>query len=252
MAIRELTVRPTLIGTIAVLVWGLALPIFRLLEEQMGLIATMGTVSAGTGLIGLLNMFLRRQLKCDRAVFANPFFYGRWACFVLHEALIVSAIFLVQKKHLAIVILINYLWLTAVIVFSMLFAGVKITRWTAFLSGSSVVIISLALELLGPKGFSMQLFAKPSDALAYAMAFVGALAWGAYSALTRRSGEASGGGSVLPLFQLTLSLMLPLTLLPQFAFPMRVSNSGLALLAGYCIASFLRSSAGITAFEKEA
>ena len=230
---------PTLIGLFAVIVWGMSLPFTRICEEHFGILAVMGAIFTGSGALGLLNNLWRRKGSFDRAVFLNPFLYGRGVFFSLHEILIMSAIVVVRKDNVPIVILINYLWPTAIILCSVLLAGVRIMRWWAFGLGSLVVLASLSIEMLGPHGFSGEVFTDKTDCLAYVMAFVGAISWGLYCALSRRAGEATGGGTVIPFFQLTLALALPLSFLPGYATWENLKGWWYLLLGGYCILQFL-------------
>lgn len=231
-------VKATLIGIIAVLVWSLFATTFRILEDEMGLFMAMGTVALGTGTLSLLNVLLRGQSPGSRAVFRNPFFYARWAAFSVHELSVLVAIYLVDKEHLPLVILINYLWPTAVIVCSILFAGVQITRMLAFMVGSIIVVSSLSLEIIGPHGVVAGVF-EPANTLAYGIAVIGAVAWGVYSALTKRTGESTGGTSVLPLFQLTLALALPVAYFAGTSMPVHLSGARLALIVGYSVLAFI-------------
>ncbi len=230
---------PTLIGVFSILVWGIALPVVRMVEEQIGALAIIGFTFASTGVMGLLNHVLRRKPLPDPAIFRNPFFYGRWLFFVLHEGLLIVGISIVQRGHMPFLILINYLWPTAIIVCSVLLAGVKITRWWSFLLGSFVVIASMSIEILGPAGFSPELFTKFSDCLAYLMTFAGAVSWGMYSALSRRAGDATGGGTLIPLFQLTLGVALPISFMPGMATWHNLTPLYGILFGGYCVLQFL-------------
>ena len=199
----------TLTGLIAVLIWGASLPITRLLQEQVGMLALTGIVNGIAGLLGLLRLRMMKQRFPDKTVLSQPRLYLRWFFFVLHALCVITAVYIVQRSHLPFVLLINYIWPTAIIVFSVILAGVAITRWWAFIAGSVVVLASLGMEIIGPDGFSYHLFENVTDCIAYAVAFVGAIAWGLYSAFSRRDGDATGGGSVIPLFQLTMALALP-------------------------------------------
>ncbi len=237
--IRGGQVRATVIGSLAVLIWGFALPLIRIIEAQIGLLPTVGIVFTTAGVLGLTVQRIRRQPFPGKDVFRSRFLYLRWICFVLHEGLIYTAMALVRHEHIPFVILLNYLWPTATIVCSVLVAGVVITRWWAFILGSLIVLGSLSAEIVGAEGISSWLFAEPLDCLAYLVALVGAVAWGLFSAFSRRGGEESGGGSVLPFFQLTLGLALPFAFLPTVAQPWLLSGSGACLLAGYCVAQFV-------------
>jgi drug/metabolite transporter (DMT)-like permease len=233
------TTRATFIGMIAPVFWGIAVTTLKGLQGEIGPLATLGGIALCTGTCSLTYTSFRGQLPALRAAFGNRFFYIRWVCFVGHEALLVTALFLVRKEHIAFVILLNYLWPSAVIVCSILWASVKITRWFLFLAGSTIVVCSLVLETLGPQGLPAGLFSAPMDRLAYTLVLVGALSWGVYSAITRRTGEASGGSAVLPVFQLTNAIALALAFLPQLAVAMNLTFIGLIELVVYSLASFV-------------
>jgi len=172
----------TIIGSLAILIWAASLPIVRIFEEQIGALGLIGATFVGAGMLGVINQILQGTKFPGKKVFFNPFLYGRWLFFVLHEALILSSIMLVKKENVPLVILINYFWPTAVILCSILFAGVKISRWWVFILGSVIVLTSLSIEILGPKGISVDLIENATDRLAYAMAFMGAVSWGLYCA----------------------------------------------------------------------
>lgn len=229
----------TIIGILGVLIWGASLPIARMLEELIGIPALIGSVFAGAGILGLSNHILRGKPFPGKGIFRNPFLYGRWLFFVLHEALNLSAIMLVSRANVPFVILINYIWPTAVIFCSVFFAGVKITKWWALLLGTAIVLVSLATEILGPKGISKDLFENPTDQLGYAMSFAGAISWGLYCAFTKRAGDSTGGGSVVPLFQLTLGIALPISFLPNYATWDNLTGWWPLFLFGFCIMQFI-------------
>jgi drug/metabolite transporter (DMT)-like permease len=79
----------------------------------------------------------------------------------------------------------------------------------------------------------------PRDCLAYAMTFTGAVSWGLYSALSRRAGDETGGGAVMPFFQLTLALLLPVSFMPGMATWGNLTALGFAIMTGYCFLEYL-------------
>src|SRR4051794_18588071 len=113
---------PTLVGLFSVIIWGIALPAVRIIEEQIGGFATVGVVFGATAVLGAINQLLirRRTLSSYKEFFRNPFFYCRWLFFVMHEGLLITAIYLVERQHMPFLILINYLWPTSIIVCSVL------------------------------------------------------------------------------------------------------------------------------------
>ncbi len=236
---KKLSVNPTLAGACSVLIWGGALPIVKVVEDQIGPLAFMGFTYATMVAFGVLTHWLRRRPPLEEAIVRNPYFYARWLFFVLHEGLLITGIYLVQKRHMPFVILINYLWPTAIILCSVMFAAVKIARWWAFLLGSLIVLLSMLPEILGSSGLTPELFSRRADCLAYLVVFIGAISWGMYSALSRRAGEATGGAAVLPIFQATLGLALPLSFLPGMATWTRLTPESALLLVAYCFLLFV-------------
>ena len=229
--------KATLLGAIPVMIWGGALPIFRAFQSQIGLPRTLGVVFAGAGLLSLAHQVFRHAPSPPKAIFANPYLYGRWLFFVLHEVSVTIAVSIVHRENVPFVILINYLWPTLTIIASVLFAGVRVVRPLALISGSFIVLASLAVEFLDGHIDTIALFAR-DDRWAYVTALVGAVSWALYSALTRRAGEDSGAGSVIPLFQLTLALALPLSFLPGLNAYSSFSIFDATLLGIYCILQF--------------
>lgn len=228
-------INPTAAGLLPVLVWGASLPIYKTVEERIGLFGFMGFNYAAMCLAGLALRFLFHRPWPKRAVFRQPALYGRWAFFVLHEAMIVTAVALVQPEHLPLVILLNYLWPTMVILCSMLLADVRVHNAWAFVLGTAIVVGSLGLEILGGQRVSGSLLAHHNDVIAYALAVFGAVCWGVYTALSRRDGDRTGGSGVLFLFQGTLALALPFSLLPGAAHWAALTPKTTLLLLGYCI-----------------
>jgi drug/metabolite transporter (DMT)-like permease len=231
---------PTWVGLIPVVLWGALIPAFRITEERVGVLPLMGVLYVGAGVLGLAkNWSDHRRFVPAAPVFRRPALYGRWVFFVLHEGLIMSAVCLVRPQNLPFIILLNYLWPTAVILCSIRLAGVRVVRPAAFAAGCLIVAASLALEILTPKGIGPARFSSTSDYWAYVMAAAGAVSWGLYSALSRRDGGATGGSQAIPLFQLTLGLTLPLSLVVAPSAWLQVNGWWPAVLALFCAMQFI-------------
>ncbi len=231
---------PTVAGLAAVLVWGTALPVVRLCEEHVGAVIVALALFVGGGLIGFMSN-ATRGVRLDRAAFRHPLLYVRWGSFVLHEVCIIAAVTLVSKAGLPLVVFLNYLWPTAVIFCSIAMAGVHVMHRQKFALGIFVVISSLALEVLKPSSAAV----GQADIIAYMLAVIGALAWGIYSAVSSRAGDATGGSSPIPLFQVTVGLILATvfslteSLVAQAGASIaseQVNGCAYAILAAYCVA----------------
>jgi drug/metabolite transporter (DMT)-like permease len=230
---------PIMAGAFSVLIWGVALPVVKVVEDQIGLLAFMGFTYGAMFAFGAVHRLVRRDPLPNKAIFRNYSFYARWLFFVFHEGLLTAGIFLVQKAHMPFVILINYLWPTAIILCSVAIGVVTIKRWWAFLLGSLVVVLSMLYEITGSAGVTSNLFSRRADCLAYLVVFAGALSWGMYSALSRRDGDSTGGAAVLPIFQATLGLALPISFLPGMATWAHLTPMAALLLFAYCFLLFL-------------
>lgn len=225
----------TISGLGAVLLWGIALPFYRISSEWFGEVPAAIAIFAGGGLFGIAGNRLR-GVRVQRAVWRNPGLYLRWAMFSAHESLLVSAIFLIRREHLPLVIFLNYLWPTAVILCSVLFAGVRIARWPTFVAGNVIVVGALAAELLGPGGIT---FLDGHELSIYLMAAAGALCWELYSAISRRIGTTTGGGAPVPLFQITVAVILAVAFAHHGPAISSTERWWYLLLGVYCVASSL-------------
>jgi drug/metabolite transporter (DMT)-like permease len=192
------------------------------------------------GILGLLNYALRGQPFPYKALFKNPYFYGRWFFFVLNVAGSWAAVALVSRPFLPFVILLNYLWPTFIIFCSILLSNVAVSRRIVFAIGTLIVITAIAIEVLTPDVLTKDLFAQPHDLAAYLLAIMGAFSWGMYSALSRNGVHAIGGGSVLPIFQLSVGLgALPMSLVPGWTTWGHMTYALAGILLVWCILNFL-------------
>jgi drug/metabolite transporter (DMT)-like permease len=235
---QRIPLNPTLVGLFAVVAWGIAVPLVRIFVERMGLITYLGIMFVSVGLLGLVANYFRRGRPLNKQIFRNPILYFRWIFFVLYFCCLYTAISIVQKQNVPFVILMNYLWPTAVIFCSIFLANVRVSKWWALLTGSAIVLIGLSLEILGPRGFH-EVLANPQDGIAYLLAFIGAILWGLCSALSRRGGDAAGGSMVIPFFQLTLALALPISMLPGVGQWQNLTGWWPLWIGVYCAIQFL-------------
>ncbi|MDP9127131.1 MAG: hypothetical protein M3N08_02565 [Pseudomonadota bacterium] len=211
---RRLTINPTLLGSFAVLVWALALPVARSIETEIGVLAYIGSLFGATAGLGFLAHRLRGEPLVPRGVLRNQLFYARWFLFLGNIPCVMTAVYIVHKPYVPFVILLNYLWPTTTILFSVLLGGVLVKRVLAFVAGMLIVVAALAAEVLQPSTVTANLFSSPVDCLAYFLAVMAAVCWGGYSALTRRAAHATGGSAVIPVVQSSLAAALPLSFVP--------------------------------------
>jgi drug/metabolite transporter (DMT)-like permease len=211
----SLHANPTFIGSFSVVWWGMAIVIARVFQTETSFLIFAGIFYSTMTLFGFLNLKYRKT-DFDRAMFKNPFFYWRGFFMCLHVLSFMVAIYWVQTKYIPVVILLNYFWPTAVILFSVLIAGVPITRWKYFLVGLIIILTALTIELAGSLIFSSLNDLTAKDYTSFIVAFIGANSWGVYSALSRKYGSETGGGSAIPFYQMMLTPFLALAFVFDF------------------------------------
>ncbi len=164
----------TLIGFTAVLMWSLlavftaasgTIPPFQLIAMAFAISGTLGLVwIAATGRVRDLKMPIRAWLLGIGGLFGFHFFYFT----ALRAAPPVEAS------------LITYLWPLLIVVFSALLPGERL-RWY-HLAGAVLGLAGTFVIVSGGHGLSID----PRFVGGYAAAFAAALAWSAYSVLSRR------------------------------------------------------------------
>lgn len=222
----------TILGALSALFFGIGLPLGRIGQEKIGVMAYVGMYYLLQSIFILTRS--KERLTFSKAEIRHPAFFLRWLFFVMHEACATISIGVVSAPGIPLVILINYLWPTAVILCSIQISGLHIPRKGIFIFGLSIVLASLAFEILGGFHLDTGLFDKRTDVFAYIATFIGAISWGLYSAITRSFSAETGGAKALPLYQLSLGLALPLSLLPALHVPWALTWMGIAVLIIHC------------------
>ncbi len=230
---------PTWLGAFSVVWWGMAIPMSRIFQLEIGLLASNGISFAVMAALGFAYQKYRKT-KWDKAIFKNPAFYWRGFFMSFHILCFSFAALMVQTKYVPLVILLNYFWPTAVILYSVLIAGVQVTRWPYFLTGLAIIIGALTVEIAGDLVLSSMGDLKPLDYISFAVVFIGANAWGIYSALSRKYGEETGAGTVIPFYQMALIPLLPAAfLVDPTVFSEPKSAFWILFLIGYSFFGFL-------------
>lgn len=227
---------PTAIGALAILVWGVSLPLYRYVQLELGRWYTIGLAHLIYTIIGIgtAKSSFRTMVRYLRV----PSFWVRWLGFVGHNICGLSAIGLVQAHNVPLVILIHYLWPTAVLITSIFLGSVRVAHTVKLVSGCILVVGSFVLKVvLCDSDVGLLAGSTHWDFVAYALAFIGAIFWGIYSGVGRKYGALSGGGAVLPFFTGTLTLLLPYHLVSGGSTGVGVFPH--LLLLGYCLMGFL-------------
>jgi drug/metabolite transporter (DMT)-like permease len=221
------TVKPTLVGSIAVLLWGISALWVRFISQAIGGLRAVIAFHTVAALLSLgIWLYLGKGKEIQRA-WSSRWFYVRLLLFCINVGSFFGAFALVSKEKIPVVILINYLWPTITLLESVLIVPLPITRKRWFWFGCAIVLTSLCIELLQDTITISGIITESDfqDCLAYVFAFSAALAWGTYSAITRKWGAESGGAFVAPLFSFGSVLVATLLLFlipqqePQFSLP---------------------------------
>lgn len=192
----------TLTGCIALLVWATSFPFIRRVAEDIGSLTVAGIEYAVSGLLMLAYTYHSGRFK-NFSFLKNKEFYLRVAFYAAYIALEFIAIGLVSRDKMPVVTLLNYLWPTMTMLFSVWLLRQPF-RAKFFAIGTIVVLSGLGLEIVGETFFSVVTDTiNATTAIAYCCMFVGAACWGLYSTVSRKWGALAGESAALPLIMLT-------------------------------------------------
>ena len=184
-------------GLAAVVLWSTTIAVARSLSEQMGPVTAGPCVYLIGGLLCLL--WLGRQRTPVRRLLAlsRRYVFGCGFLFVLYTVLLYLAVGSAADRQQVLEIgLVNYLWPTATILFSLLLldkrANLLLVPGTVFALAGEFLVITQGTRVSWAS-FWGHLQANPA---AYAFAFAGAVTWALYSTLTRRWSRPGTGGAV--------------------------------------------------------
>jgi len=237
---RADVIRATLIGVLAVLIWGPSLPIVRMVADRTGPVGYIGMSCLISGLCGVIKNILDKKKILTSEVLRHPIFYLRWLCFVVNYSLTTLAVNIVSHDNLPLVILLNYSWPTMVIIWSVGLSAVRITHRWAFVLGSVIVMLSLALEIIGPGILNLHRVFMQNDFLAFGIVIISSISWGLFSAMNRKYGHKTGSGGVIPYFQLTFLVGLPFYFSSHATvMPWELPHYLLAILVIFSLCQFL-------------
>jgi drug/metabolite transporter (DMT)-like permease len=197
------------IGLLALLIWACSLPFGKRCSEDLGPLTTAALPGLVGGCIGLCsNLFLGKLRRSELVFFRNREFYLRAGMFALYGALLYFAIGVVDRQQLPVVTLLNYLWPTLTMIFSVI-AFKQHFKAPLLIIGSTIVIIGLGVEIIGEKLFV--LISQPQSGktlLAFLSAAGAAVTWAVYTVMNRSWGLRAGGIVALPFVMLVSSAVL--------------------------------------------
>jgi drug/metabolite transporter (DMT)-like permease len=175
----------TLLGVLAILFWSSTIGFSRQLTEQIGALTAGAIIHTAAGLLGIAVMLIRRPGVTRLPMMQLPrrYLLGCGALMVVYIILLYLSLGLAQNHSQVIVVgLINYLWPTLTLLFSLPILGHKANAWLG-------VGTMLALAGIGIAVFSGQEIAWADLRgawLPYLLIFAAAVCWSLYTNLAKR------------------------------------------------------------------
>jgi len=226
-------IHPTLIGLVAPLLWSSALPFVKNTSPDIGALYLPAIIMISSGCLGILYFSATGQRCWD--AFKSPRFFPRWCLFATNLLLLYPAVHIVKKPNFPGVLLLNYLWPTFTLLFTLILTRQPVKPFK-LLIGCCLVLIGLAVEILTNTiiGTTEGTEVEP---IPYTLAFGAAVSWGLYSAFNRKWGESAGGVQAVPLLMLITGAAL-LILAALSEVPPKFSSETLAPLIYLCCMPF--------------
>ena len=173
--------KATLIGLAAPVCWGMSVGLIRSITEEFGLAAGLTLLYASTCLflVFFLGLPKLRVYPKKYLFFGIPLSNVCSICFCL-------SLYLSDGGQQTVEVgMVNYLWPCLVVLFAVLFNGQKARWWIA--PGVVISFLGVMLVLGGENGIQPSLIVEHirQNPWSYVLAFCGAVAWAAYSNLTR-------------------------------------------------------------------
>jgi drug/metabolite transporter (DMT)-like permease len=196
------TLLPTLLGAVAIVLWGTTIPLSRHAAEQLGVFSSAATVYLASGGIGCLLLLVTARSRGSRPPLPRKYLFGCGGLMIAYTILLYTAIgFARDRQELITVTVANYLWPGLTLVLSIPLLGNKARRGlfvVAVLVSTAGVWLAMSRGSEGgASGLSLPVLA----------ALAAAVAWGLYSNLSRR--WAAGAEAIaMPWFLLATGLCL--------------------------------------------
>jgi drug/metabolite transporter (DMT)-like permease len=222
----------TLIGMVAVVMWGATVGLLRSIAEIFGATGGAALVFSTSAVFATLALGLPRWRELPRI-----YLWGGGALFVAYEVCLALSLGVAHDRGQAMELgMINYLWPSLTIVLAVV-ARQQRSTWLLW-PGLALCLVGIVWVLKGQGDFSVaRMWSNVlSNPVAYALALIAAFLWAAYSNVTRRFGR---GKNAVPLFLLATSALLWVKYAvgsePTLAFSL--SGVGQVLLLGAFTAS---------------
>jgi len=196
----------TICGVLALFFWSLSIGVSRSLMQKLGVFtgSSLTFLLAGS----LLGFFQLRKKDRRKITFTKLWHLaGCGVLFVAYMVFLYSGVGL-ARTHLTVlaVALLNYLWPTFMIIFSLLFLGYQ-ASWLIFpglVAATSGTLV--ALTATSQAGWRNLFSAFTSQGLCFFFGLGAGVSWGLYSVVSRKFSQDSTAG--LPLYLLASGLVL--------------------------------------------
>ncbi len=187
--------RNTVSGFAAILLWSTTIALVRSLSEQIGPITTAAAVYLIGGSLGLIRLFSRESVFQKFRKLSARYLIGCGFLFILYMLALYLAVGRANNRQQVLEVgLINYLWPTFTLVFSLLILGKKARP--LLLPGTLFALLGIFLVIGQEVSVSWDSFVLNfySNPVAYSLGLIAAFSWALYSNLTRRwAGNGEGG-----------------------------------------------------------
>lgn len=195
------TSRATLLGLVAILLWGTSVGLFRSLSEYFGPLGSPALIYTLSAVLLCLIQGLPRPGDLSRR-----YLIIGGVMFVSYEICLALSIGLAHNRAQSLELgMVNYLWPCLTVALATLINGQRAAWW--LWPGLLLALGGVMQVLRGDGSWSVsQMWGNIlSNPHAYGLAFCGALIWALYCNLTKRWG---GGKNAIPLFFCATALML--------------------------------------------
>lgn len=230
----QVTGKFTAIGFTSVFLWGVILPLVKLVTEDHGALGAVFTIHGIAGVAGITTMLLMGRLPLRISAYLSWRVLLRFMLFGSQMFALYFAARSADRESFPGIIFCNYLWPTLVLIYSVILAGIRVRRPAVMAAGLSMVLLALYFEF-GQLGFSA--LTSPADLNGFVLATVAANLWGLYSAVTRRFADRqAGSGAMVPVFSLGCAALAGVLLITGIEPepPRGVSGSGWPYLLAGC------------------
>ena len=204
----------TLAGFGAILLWSTTVALVRSLSEQVGPVSAAAAVYLVSGALSAGVLFGSARKRQQLGQLSPAYLIGCGLLFIVYMIALYLAVGRASDRQQVLEVgLLNYLWPSLTILFSLALLRKKAT-WI-LLPGTLLALVGIFLVLtqgaaVSWSSFSQNVFGNP---LAYSMAAVAAVSWGLYSTLTRKWAGGQDEGAVVLFLPATALVLVPLACL---------------------------------------